>query len=243
MSTTVRHRFRYLIAEVPSIGDVVALGPDDAHHLTRVARRRSGDLVELIDPSGARWPGQVAATDPASVVVTGPAVVAGSEDVRGTLWLGLCKADAAETVVRMVTELGLARIVFVRTERIGRVPGLEELERRAARLARIAEVAQRQCGRGAPLQIDGTVELGAALAQADTERAVMLDPRADLGLPDFLASGAIEHLFVGPEAGFADHERAAAAEAGVRSARLGPRILRVETACVAAVTTILRECS
>ena len=237
----MRHRFRYLIAELPSIGDVVALSAEDAHHLTRVARRQHGDPVELIDSSGVRWPGQVAATDPASVVITGPSVLSAGEDVRGTLWLGLCKADAAETVVRMVTELGLARIVFVRTERIGRVPGAEELERRTARLARIAEGAQRQCGRGAPLQIDGLVDLGAALAQADNGRAVMLDPRADFGLPGCLADGAIEHLFVGPEAGFADHERAAAAEAGVRSARLGPRILRVETACVAAVTTILEE--
>lgn len=240
LSTTgVRHRYRHLVASALAVGDRVELSAREGHHLLRVARRQLGDEVEVITPEGTRYDARIAALEPACLEITGVITSSAADRVYGTVWLGWCRPDVAQTATRMLTELGIERLVFLRTDRIGRIPNGPEVQNRLDRLGRVAAEAQRQCGRGPALSIDGLLDFEVALAEVAGEAAAVLDPRAAQRLSAQMASRRPRHLLIGPEAGFHDAEIQAAVAAGVVPVSIGSRILRVETACVAACTLMM----
>jgi 16S rRNA (uracil1498-N3)-methyltransferase len=124
-------------------------------------------------------------------------------------------------------------------------------ERRAAgrqeRYARIIREATEQCGRVRPPCIEGVRSFSQAVAESDSRMAFILHERATLRFSDQLAEEGVQEaghapryarlaLFVGPEGGFTEDEVALAAAHGVMAAALGSRVLRAETASLAAVT-------
>jgi len=234
----VSHTFRYLLGREPVAGEQVSLTPADAHHLTRVVRRRVGDPVEVIAPSGDTWPAVlIAAGDPA-VLELGAAPCRTAR--RAPVWvcLGLCEAGRLDTAVEKCTELGVAGIAVFAGARSQRVPAPAAWERRRERLGRVAQAAVRQSGQGSLPEIDGLWTIDALCAALAGRHAIVLDPDAPTPLAHALAGPGPDApiaLVVGPEAGFAAPELARLRAAGAEVCHLGDTTLRTETAAIVAV--------
>jgi len=222
------------------------------HYLSRVLRLGIGAEVVLLDGKGrvatarlARISGEELELEYLSVEAVAPP---GAEPGGVTLYMGLLKGERHDFVVQKATELGCRRIVTVLCQRsvpeFGHDPG--RAARRQQRWQRIAQAAAQQCRRLDLPEVAGPLPLGAVLeAQAEAELRLLLYEGPAPPLRSVLYSGpggaaarSIE-LLLGPEGGFADTEVAAATAAGFIPVSLGPRILRAETAALAALAVVL----
>ncbi len=224
-------------------GTRVTLPAESARHAVRVLRCRRGDPLVLFDGRGGEYPGTVDSVSRQDcVVVLGEHC---DRDVESPLDLqlvqGLSRGDRMDTVVQKATELGVRRITPLAGEHsVVRLAG-ERAEKRLRHWQRVSLSACEQCGRNRPPRVDAPLSLGALLELPVPEgtRRLLLDPSAELPLAAAAgtAAGALQ-LLVGPEGGFSDEERERVLAAGFVSASLGPRVLRTETAAIAAVTLV-----
>lgn len=220
-------------------GRRVTLGAAQAHYVGRVLRLRKGDTLILFDGSGTEFDAVVerVGKDSAELAI-GTRNETHTESVLHTqLVQGIGRGDRMDFVVQKATELGVKRITPVMTRH-----GVVRLDSRRADSRRahwqsIATSACEQSGRVRPPLIDEPVALdawfGAMTRRADVD--LILRPGADLPLAAVPAPVTKLCLLIGPEGGFSDAEYAAAAAAGFRAVSLGPRILRTETAALAAL--------
>jgi 16S rRNA (uracil1498-N3)-methyltransferase len=232
-------------------GAEVAL-PDDVGHQARdVLRLAPGATLALLDGRGGEWTATLVAVGRAAVRVRLGArtEAAGEPCARVVLYQGLLKAAKFEWVLQKGTELGVAAFVPLRTERA--VTGAEDVgANKRARWQRILTEATEQCGRVRVPELADLMPLAeaaralppGALALIPWERERASSLRAALAEKSEMGVAPAIHLFIGPEGGFAESEVALAREHGARAVSLGPRILRAETAAIAAVTLALAAC-
>lgn len=228
----------------------VVLRGAEHHYLTRVLRLRLGDAVVLLDGGGRLGAARVARVDAEQVELGWEsATTAQASGPQVILLGGLLKGDKQDFVIQKATELGASEVVPVLCQRSVPQLGEERAEKRQQRWARIALAAAQQCRRPDVPRVLGPTPLAAALqacALDPTPLSLLLyeGPAAPLHalLPGSseLAPPALSavRLLVGPEGGFTDAEVAAATAAGFLPASLGPRILRAETAVVAALAVL-----
>jgi len=221
---------RRVLADAADGERAYAEGPR-AHHLARVARLEPGERVEVSDSTRA-WEATVESVSGEEVVFLLGEELEGPE--RGAaveLHLAVIKFPRFELAVEKATELGVDTIVPVAA---GRSDGglIRAAVKRAERWRRVAEEAAQQSRRLAPPEITAPLSFAEALARP-AERRYVLDfegtplPRA--------STDERTALMVGPEGGWTEQERAAAAEVGAQSVRLGSTVLRAETAALAAL--------
>jgi 16S rRNA (uracil1498-N3)-methyltransferase len=218
----------------------LALTGEDHHYLAHVLRATAGDEVVLFDGRGGEARARVGAvTAEAIALAVGEVRRAPPPRLELTLLVALLKGEKMDLVVQKTTELGVARIVPVLAERsvVRLDPG-----RAGARIARwdkIATEAARQSGRADAPGIALPEEAGAAFARAAGFR-VLFHERSDVPLRRVLpeAPPAQAAIAIGPEGGFTEAEIQAATAAGFVVCGLGPRILRAETAAIAALAII-----
>lgn len=204
-----------------------------AHHVLRVLRLKAGHPLTLFDGEGGEYRAELARAGPRAVVVR---VLEHREIEREsplavTLVQGLAAADRMDYVVQKAVELGATAIVPVMVSRsVARLEG-ERATRRVEHWRQIAIAACEQSGRNRLPQVHRPCALGTWLRMpSKADLRVLLVPGAAGSLGELAQPpGAIE-LLVGPEGGFTAEESAAARVAGFRPVRLGPRILRTETA-------------
>ncbi|MFQ3595321.1 MAG: 16S rRNA (uracil(1498)-N(3))-methyltransferase [Sphingomonadaceae bacterium] len=212
-------------------GARLALAADQARYLATVLRLDAGAELRLLDDCTGEWAARVAAVTRRSVEVEVGAMIRGRETVPD-LWL--CAApirpERFALTVEKATELGVARIVPVLTERTNFAR--QKPERLRAHMVEAAE----QCGRTALPELTEPVRLAELLAGWPRERALIFadeegGARAADGLPPPPAA-----IVIGPEGGFSAAERAALlAHRQAHRLSLGPRILRADTAAVVAI--------
>jgi 16S rRNA (uracil1498-N3)-methyltransferase len=222
--------------------DRLSLSGDDHLYLARVLRARAGDRLTLFDGAGAEVDAEVARVgrhdtelalgDRRAGAVTAPPVAI-------TLLVAVPRGERLELVIQKTTELGVARVVPLVTARSVARP---EPERRP-RWEKIAREAARQCGRADVPRVDAPTPLGAAVAAPDLPpaRLALWEGERARSLRAHLAAGPAASavaLLIGPEGGLGDDEVATTAAAGFVALSLGPRILRVETAAIAAVSLV-----
>lgn len=236
---------RFQIAPGAAPGAIVALSAADARHLAQVLRLTAGDAVQLFDGQGTTYQGRVAAVGPDGVEVeVGPGRLSAAESpLELVLLQGFLKEAKMDLLVRQLTELGVSRFVPVMARRSVARPDPRRLAGRLARWRKIAAEALKQCRRGRVPAVDEACDLDAALAAAGAcELKIVFWEAARRPLSDILA--AARHpvhsaaLLLGPEGGWEEAEVAAAEAAGFAVASLGPRILRAETAALAACALI-----
>jgi 16S rRNA (uracil1498-N3)-methyltransferase len=220
-------------------GGGAELRGDDARHLTRVLRAEAGRQFEISDGRQA-YLAEIAEArgDRVAFRVIEP-VDSPVLPVRITLCAALVKFDRFEWIVEKATELGVERMVPVETAR-GDKGLLEASRKRRERWERIARESGQQSRRVAAPEIAAAVRFTQALAaEADCRYFLEEDVAPPLGLrPANRAATDRVALLTGPEGGWTDEEREAAAAAGWRAASLGPLVLRAETAAIAAVAVI-----
>ena len=212
-----------------------------AGHVTRVLRLGTGDAVTLFNGDGSDYPARISGLGRGAVdvEVTGVVAARAESPLRVTLVQGIARGERMDFVLQKATELGVAAVLPVATARS--VVRLDD-DGRARRLAHwrgVAIAACEQCGRARGPAI--AEPRGFAAWLAEPQRAatrLLLSPDAEVPLADAVRGATSIELLVGPEGGLEDEERGAALAAGFRACRLGPRVLRSETAAIAALAVI-----
>jgi 16S rRNA (uracil1498-N3)-methyltransferase len=229
------HRFH-----VPSAapGARVELPEHAAHHAREVLRLRAGAEVHVFDGAGHEWHAVLEEVSRRSVSARMlHAVVARAESpLHLVLAMAALKGDRMELVLQKATELGVAAVwpvVTYRTDAAAR-PALEGS--RAERWERVASGAAEQCGRAHVPQVAPTTTLRGLIERPfDGSRIALLETPGHAPLASLAIAARSALLLVGPAGGFEPAEAEELRAAGFVAASLGPRILRAETAAVAAV--------
>ena len=223
-------------------GRDIDLPTQAGEHVARVLRLDRGHPLRLFDGSGNEYAGEIASLGKRAVTahVLARAESADRESpLRITLGQGIARGEKMDWILQKATELGVTRIVPLVTERTEVKLDAERAARRRAHWEAVLASACEQCGRNRLPRIDEPVRLvqWVAALDADAGLRLALDPRGDANARE-LDPGAQVTLAVGPEGGLSDHDLAALAQAGFRGLRLGPRILRTETAGLAALAAL-----
>jgi 16S rRNA (uracil1498-N3)-methyltransferase len=223
-----------------SVHDGIAvLPPDQAHHLRDVLRMGTGEIVEIFDGAGNGYIGEVDFQD-ARVYIRGLQSIPSEESsVRLILASALIKSAKFEWILQKATELGIYEIIPLKT-RLSEIdiPG-GKVALRLERWDRIVREASKQCRRFAAPRVHAPRSFHDLLSNAELSsfpRFLFHENAPDLWRPD---PGMISDrvvLCIGPEGGWDDIEIEQAKQAGYRIFSLGPRILRAETAAIAAVS-------
>jgi 16S rRNA (uracil1498-N3)-methyltransferase len=207
------------------------LEPSEAKHGLWVLRLKEGAAVTLASPWGLA-PAVVLRADRKNLVLTlrltGAFVV---DDFKGpTLVLPLIRPSRFDWAVEKAVELGARQLWPLMT---ARVRSTDPSDHKLSRWRRLAEEARKQCARSTPLTIEDILDWPGFLAQAAafTGPRLVLSPQG--GSWPVLEAEPL--ILIGPEGGLADQELAAASALGFIPISLGPRILRVETAALAAL--------
>jgi 16S rRNA (uracil1498-N3)-methyltransferase len=225
---------RLFVAEVLTAGATLRIDGNPAHYLVRVMRVAPGDIVILCDDVTGEWAARVSDAGKRDVVLEVQEQLRPREAVPD-LWLcpALLKKDRFDLVIEKATELGAARIQPLVTRRC--VADRLNLERARA----ITTEAAEQCARTALPQLAEPVKLDALLADWPGDRLLFFadENGGEPAAAAFRAHGAAPAaILTGPEGGFDNAERAAIrAHPAARPITLGPRILRGETAAIAAL--------
>ena len=235
---------RFTISADRCDGAQVRFDREESHHLARVLRLKPGDRVVAVDGSGRDYTVRL---DTVTAESTGTIVGVATRETESpfaiTLVQGMPKGDKLEAVIRAATELGVARIVPVMTDRTVVKLDRARAATRLERWQRVAREATKQCGRSRVPVIDAPCALDAIVAAPAEPGALRLcfweEARAPLGLTlDARTSPASASVIVGPEGGLTSEEAATAERAGWHVVGFGPRVLRTETAGPAIVSAL-----
>lgn len=236
---------RFYVGSAPLSPDAtVSLSPDESRHLTQVLRMKAGDPAQMIG-DGQRWKAEVVSADPEQAVLRALESLPATEPaLRVTLFQGLPKGDKMELIIQKAVELGVARIAPVTMQRSVVRLNTADAAKKRERWQRIAREACKQSGRG----LEPEVSLPCTPRQLRDElpaydaALVPWEESNDVSLTAFHAAhpGAVKlALVIGPEGGMTPDEVALFREAGAVPVTLGPRILRTETAGLAALSVLM----
>ena len=224
-------------------GDEVRLPPAQSHHLVHVLRLEAGAHLALFNGDGAEYAAVIARIAKnavyASVQEGHPAARESPLDV--TLAQGISRGERMDYTVQKAVELGVARIQPIVTRRAVVRLDAARAAQRAVHWQSVATAACEQCGRNRVPEITAVLTLDDWLAHRrgrGGELGLLLDPEADRGLRDLTRPVGGVILLAGPEGGLTDEERHAARQDGFVAIRLGPRVLRTETAALAALAAL-----
>jgi 16S rRNA (uracil1498-N3)-methyltransferase len=232
-------RFHVPIPLTPAA--VLNLPEAAAHHAARVLRLRNGDAVTLFNGQGGEYAAHIIALGKhdVTVVVERHDPVERESPLPVTLVQALSSGERMDLTIQKAVELGVARIVPVESERgVVRLKG-ERAGKRVAHLQQVAISACEQCGRNRipEVRMISPLDVWLAAEKNDALRWVLL-PGADTALRDLPRPQKPIELLVGPEGGFTDNEADTARRAGYQPVRLGPRVLRTETAAPALLAAV-----
>lgn len=223
-------------------GARVALPEEAAAHLQRVLRLQAGDACVLFNGDGNDYEARLVAAgkrgQEADIVAVRPAA-AGESPLRIALLQGIARGEKMDWILQKATELGVAAILPVSSERSEVRLDAARAAKRLAHWRGIVASACGQSGRGVLPPVSAPLPLAQALAESALPQArYLLDPEAAASIATMAAPGAACVLAVGPEGGWSPRDRAQLEGAGFAGLRLGPRILRTETAGIAAIAAL-----
>lgn len=236
---------RFFSSDIDIEGASARLGPDEAHHLTRVMRLAGGDLVTVFDGHGHEWRARVqrASRETATLALLEsiPAIVPA---VAMTVVQGVLKHESMEDVVRDCTMAGIAAFQPVMTART--TVKFKSVSSGPERWRRIALSSAKQCGLARLPEIHEVTRFDQWLPAALPDHSYFLvEPGAtppDVITVRQLAGDPVpEHatLLIGPEGGWTPEERDAALAAGARPLSLGPLTLRANAVALAASAALI----
>jgi 16S rRNA (uracil1498-N3)-methyltransferase len=230
---------RLHVAEKLAAGAELRLGDEAARYLGRVLRLRTGDTVHVFNGDDGEWSATISRFGKNRVTLLLHEAVENTAEPELEVHLvqGISRGERMDFVVQKATELGVARITPVLTDYgVVKLDG-ERAEKRRMHWQGVAASACEQSGRIRPPLVDTPLPLNDWLGMGRAGDAVHLILRPGAGKP----LGGVETveaglcLLVGPEGGFSEREYDDAEFAGFEPVTLGPRVLRTETAAVAAI--------
>jgi len=216
------------------------LDAGQTRYLTRALRLRAGQKLTVFDGSGGEYLAEIVRIGTRGAdIQTGALLGASTESpLQIRLLQGLSKGDRMDTVVQKATELGVQRISPLLTDHsVVKIDG-QRATRRREHWQKIAQSACEQCGRNIVPVIDEASSLNHWFDQNrdDPGTRLIFRPEAATPLSSVGRPTAVLTILIGPEGGFSRAEYECAAAAGFSEVSLGPRVLRTETATIAAVS-------
>lgn len=222
-------------------GTCITLTGTAAAHVGKSLRLGAGDAISLFNGDGFDYRAQIqqAGRDGILVAIDEQLDPATDASLPVTLLQGICRNQRMDWLIQKSTELGVQRIVPVECERsVARIDA-RKAERKITHWHSVAISACEQCGRTRLPMIDPPASTDAAFAALPAMATkILLDPAGTQRLDKLLRPGEPVVLLIGPEGGLTANERDAAQAAGFSRVRLGPRVLRTETAPIAALSII-----
>jgi 16S rRNA (uracil1498-N3)-methyltransferase len=222
-------------------GTIVDLPEAVAHHL-HVVRQQSGDELVLFNGEGGQVRARLAEIGKrrASAEVIALEAVDVELPFRVTLAQGLPEGSKMDWIVEKAVELGAAGIIPLAAQRsVVRLSG-DRADKRLAHWQGVVVSASEQCGRNRLADVAPVQDANRWLATPATGTRILLSPRADASLAQWVRATPPQDvtLLVGPEGGFTDQEEETARAAGALALSMGPRVLRTETAGLAALAIL-----
>ncbi|MGI5911414.1 MAG: 16S rRNA (uracil(1498)-N(3))-methyltransferase [Syntrophomonadaceae bacterium] len=240
---------RFFINPAAINGNTVIIDQGEGWHIEKVLRLKAGDMVFLFDGTGREYQVELAGKE--GVTLKGKIISTRFQDNEPTLQIylaqGLVKGEKMDKIIQKAVEIGVKAIYPVSCERsVVRLID-EKAEKKVCRWQSIAQEACKQSRRNIVPEVLAISELPAIFKMIGKRPAIMLYENEDkTSLRSLLQEkqySQADELFiiVGPEGGFSANEARRAAELGIKTASLGPRILRTETAGLVAASIILYE--
>lgn len=225
---------RFFTSDSLCPGEYVLTGAE-AHHLATVRRFQPGDRVILFNGDGHEYPAEIVASAKKLVTLNILSGQLADRELAHPLVVAsaLPKGDRADFLIEKLTELGVTRFVPLITARAVVLPKEATVEK----FRRAVIEASKQCGRNRLMAVEPAQKWAAFVVRTDLPHARMVLHPAP-GLPEPPRSAGATAIAVGPEGGFTDEEVARAVAAGWQPVSLGTRVLRVETAAIAAAAIL-----
>lgn len=224
-------------------GSTLVITGEDAAHITKSLRMSVGEVITMCSPEGAEMLCRIERITAEGVFVQ---VVTKEQcchepTVGVTLYFALTKGDKPETVIQKSVELGAVKIVPVLTRRCVSRPDGKSMDKKLARYRKIALQAAMQSRRGIIPEIGDMKDLKNAAAElAGYDKAVVFYEGGGKPLREIITGiDKTVAVFIGPEGGFDEEEISLLTQNGAVCATLGKRILRAETAPLAALAAIM----
>lgn len=218
-----------------------ALPSAAAHHAARVLRLKTGDAVTLFNGEGGEFGARLIRIDARTVVaaVESKRAIERESPLAVTLAQGLATAERMDYVVQKSVEMGVAAILPLATARSVSRLDAARADRRLEHWRQVAIASCEQCGRNRLPLIHPLRDIEAWLREPSAAALrLLMSPEADDSLAALERPSGTVELLVGPEGGLTPEEATAATRAGFRAVRLGPRILRTETAALAMLAAV-----
>lgn len=239
---------RFFTQDITEAGGCIT--GEDAKHIAKVLRMKVGDELTVCDTKGRDYDCMIEEIGAGEVrlKVLSVAPSQSEPDVRVHLYQAMPKADKMETIIQKAVELGAASITPVMTRRCVSRPDAKSMDKKLVRYNRIALEAAKQCGRGVAPPVLPLLELPQALEQMQrTGCPILFYENATAPAKQVIAKARESGkeleiaVLIGAEGGFDEDEVALAREHGCHILSLGKRILRCETAPLAALTILMYE--
>jgi len=229
------------------VGPTAVLTGGEARHIATVLRLSKGTIVTLFDGSGSYYEAMLTKISPGRIetkIISIAPYIEASEDVRPALHLGmgLIKGKKMDFIIQKTTELGIESLRPFRSQYCA---AHDPAAGRLSRWNKIALEACKQCNRPIPPHLHDVTDfkslLGASGEENHALKLIFWEETGQRSLQEILTpmeSIQSALVLIGPEGGFSHEEAAAAVAAGYKTATLGRRILRAETAAIAAVSIL-----
>jgi 16S rRNA (uracil1498-N3)-methyltransferase len=231
---------RFYLDQPLASGASFTLPAGPARHAVRALRLAVDDAIILFNGRGGEYAARIARIqkDEVAVSVTGFADVECESPLRVMLAQGVSSGERMDYTLQKAVELGVAAIQPIAAKRsVVKLAG-ERADKRVAHWRGVVASACEQCGRNRVPVVAAPLSLASWLGQREDGRLLFLSPTAEARLADLAAPASMDCLVAGPEGGFEADEIAALLAAGAVPVRLGPRVLRTETAALAALAAM-----
>ena len=222
--------------------DELILDGEQARHVAKSLRMKEGDTLTVTDGGGSDYGCIIEeiTKDTVKLKVCYKQACGSEPDCKVTVYQGVPKGSKLEDVIQKCTELGAVKFVPTLTKRCISRPDEKSAKKKTERYRKIAFEAAQQSGRGVVPEISDMLTLKEALAQDESEIKIVFYEGGGKPLGEIIKKGASSvSVYIGPEGGFERAEVEEIIGSGAECATLGARILRTQTAPVAALTAIM----
>jgi 16S rRNA (uracil1498-N3)-methyltransferase len=218
----------------------IELSSDAINHVANVLRLKSGHPIVLFNGDGNEYSAELLVVEKRRVVALVEAQLSVSVESPLLIHLGqgISRGDRMDLVLQKSVELGVHEITPLITERCGVKLSTERWIKKHQQWQKIIVAACEQCGRNVLPTLHQPLELVKWFNQSTNQLRLTLHPRTEKNIRNLSIPPQGVRLLIGPEGGFSDQEIYHTEQSGFHTVQLGPRILRTETAALAAITSL-----
>ncbi|MDP5029317.1 MAG: 16S rRNA (uracil(1498)-N(3))-methyltransferase [Paraglaciecola sp.] len=223
-----------------SVDEHVTLGDDATNHLANVLRAKVGQPLILFNGDGAEYSAHVVDITKRKVIVCIDTKLSLSVESPLKLHLGqgISRGDRMDWVIQKAVELGVSEISPLITERCGVKLSAERWLKKHEQWQKLIISACEQCGRNTLPTLHTPIDFHQWISQSTEQLRLTLHPRAESTFRHIRLPVSGVRLLIGPEGGFSDQEIYQTEQSGFHTIQMGPRVLRTETAAIAAIAAL-----